>query len=136
MRPSSNGPADKGRPKEALLGVADGELGIGRKEEGGVLVRLEIVVNVGHPHLLVATQERTEAVTRRDTLMQQEGSRIEREHSRALVVGDAATEEIALTLAHGKGVARPAGAGRDHVHVTDRGELGPPSRRRYRPSRG
>ena len=49
------------RPKLALLGIADRELGIGRKQKVGVRVVLQIMVNVGHAHFLIAAQQRAEA---------------------------------------------------------------------------
>ena len=59
--PRHNAPAiDLGaherRLKLALLGIADRELGIGRKQKVGVCVVLQVMVNVGHAHFLIAAQ--------------------------------------------------------------------------------
>ena len=50
--------AHERRPKLALLGIADRELGIGRKQKVGDCVVLQIMVNVGHAHFLIAAQQR------------------------------------------------------------------------------
>lgn len=59
------------RAKLALLGIADRELGIGRKQEVGVGVTLQIMVNIGHAHFLIATQQRAEGVARHNAVLDQ-----------------------------------------------------------------
>ena len=63
--------AHKRRPKLALLGIADRELGIGRKQKVGVCVVLQIMVNVGHAHFLIAAQQRAEGVARHNAVLEQ-----------------------------------------------------------------
>ena len=46
--------AHERRLKLALLGIADRELGIGRKQKVGVGIVLQVMVNVGHAHFLIA----------------------------------------------------------------------------------
>ena len=111
--------AHKRRPKLALLGIANRELGIGRKQEIGVCVVLQIMVNVGHAHFLIAAQQRTEGIARHNAVLEQVGAGVERQHRRALVVDHAATEQPALATLHRKRVGVPTGAGRHHVHMAD-----------------
>ena len=73
--PGHNAPAvdlgaHKRRPKLALLGIADRELGIGRKQKVGVRVVLQIMVNVGHAHFLIAAQQRAEGVARHNAVLE------------------------------------------------------------------
>ncbi len=42
--------------KAALLGIAHGELGIGSKEEQWLLMTGQVMLDVGHAHLLVAAE--------------------------------------------------------------------------------
>ena len=107
------------RPKLALLGIADRELGIGRKQKVGVCVVLQIMVNVGHAHFLIAAQQRAEGVARNNAVLEQVRAGIKRQHRRALVVDHAATEQPALATLHRKRVGVPTGAGRHHVHMAD-----------------
>ena len=65
------------RPKLALLGIADRELGIGRKQKVGVCVVLQIMVNVGHAHFLIAAQQRAEGVARNNAVLEQVGAGVE-----------------------------------------------------------
>ena len=46
--------AHERRLELALLGIADRELGIGRKQKVGICVVLQIMVNVGHAHFFIA----------------------------------------------------------------------------------
>ena len=126
--PGHNAPAvdlgaHKRRPKLALLGIADRELGIGRKQKVGVRVVLQIMVNVGHAHFLIAAQQRAEGVARDNTVLEQIGAGVERQHGRTLVVDNAAAEQPALATLHRKRVGVPARAGGHHVHVADGREL-------------
>ena len=126
--PGHNAPAvdlgaHKRRPKLALLGIADRELGIGRKQKVGIRVVLQIMVNVGHAHFLIAAQQRTEGVARNDAVLEQVGAGVERQHRRTLVVNHAATEQPALAALHRKRVGVPTGASGNHVHVADSREL-------------
>lgn len=57
--------------KATLLGIANGKLCIRREEEQRLLMRLEVMVDVGHPDLLIAPQKRTETVAGLDTAAQQ-----------------------------------------------------------------
>ena len=80
--PGHNAPAvDLGaherRPKLALLSIADRELGIGRKQKVGVCVVLQIMVNVGHAHFLIAAQQRAEGVARNNAVLEQVGAGVE-----------------------------------------------------------
>ena len=84
--------AHKRRPKLALLSIADRELGIGRKQKVGVRVVLQIMVNVGHAHFLIAAQQRAEGIARGNAVLEQIGAGVERQHGRTLVVDNAATE--------------------------------------------
>ena len=115
--------AHERRPKLALLGIADRELGIGCKQKVGVCVVLQIMVNVGHAHFLIAAQQRTEGIARHDAVLEQIGAGVERQHGRTLVVDNAAAEQPALATLHRKRVGVPARAGGDHVHVADGREL-------------
>ncbi len=126
--PGHNAPAvDLGaherRPKLALLSIADRELGIGRKQKVGVCVVLQIMVNVGHAHFLIAAQQRAEGVARNNAVLEQVGAGVERQHGRTLVVDHATAEQPALATLHRKRVGVPAGAGGHHVHVADGREL-------------
>ena len=111
------------RPKLALLGIADRELGIGRKQKVGVCVVLQIMVNVGHAHFLIAAQQRAEGVARNNAVLEQVRAGIKRQHCRALVVDHAATEQPALATLHRERIGVPARAGGNHVHVADSREL-------------
>ena len=115
--------AHKRRPKLALLGIADRELGIGRKQKVGACVVLQIMVNVGHAHFLIAAQQRAEGVARGNAVLEQIGAGVERQHRRTLVVDNAAAEQPALATLHRKRVGVPARAGGHHVHVADGREL-------------
>ena len=126
--PGHNAPAvdhgaHKRRPKLALLGIADRELGIGRKQKVGVRVVLQIMVNVGHAHFLIAAQQCAEGVARNNAVLEQIGAGVERQHRRTLVVDNAAAEQPALATLHRKRVGVPARAGGHHVHVADGREL-------------
>ena len=126
--PGHNAPAvdlgaHKRRPKLTLLGIADRELGIGRKQKVGVCVVLQIMVNVGHTHFLIATQQRAEGVARGNTVLKQIGAGVERQHGRTLVVDNAAAEQPALATLHRKRVGVPARAGGHHVHMANGREL-------------
>ena len=83
----------------------------------------KVVLDVGHAHLLVAAEQRTERVARGDALTQEERTSIERQDGRALVVDHTAAEQPALTTLHGKRVRAPTGAGGDHVDVRDGGDV-------------
>ena len=113
----------KRRPKLALLGIADRKLGIGRKQKVGVCVVLQIMVNVGHAHFLIAAQQRAEGVARNNAVLEQVGAGVERQHRRALVVNHAATEQPALAARHRKRVGVPTGASGYHVHMADSRKL-------------
>ena len=115
--------AHERRPKLALLGIADRKLGIGRKQKVGVCVVLQIMVNVGHAHFLIAAQQCAEGVARNNAVLEKVSAGVERQHRRALVVNNAATEQPALAALHGERVGVPARAGRHHVHVADSREL-------------
>ena len=126
--PGHNAPAvdlgaHKRRSKLTLLGIADRELGIGRKQKVGVRVVLQIMVDVGHTHLLIAAQQRAEGIARGNTVLEQIGAGVERQHGWTLVVDNAATEQPALATLHRKRVGVPARAGGHHVHVADGREL-------------
>ena len=121
--PSIDLRAHKRRPKLALLGIADRELGIGRKQKVGVCVVLQIMVNVGHTHFLIAAQQRAEGVARNNAVLEQVRAGIKRQHRRTLVINHAATEQPALATLHRERVGVPARAGGNHVHVADSREL-------------
>ncbi len=67
------------------------------EEEQWLLMTGQVVLDVGHAHLLVAAEQRTERVARGDALTQEERAGIERQNGGALVVDHAATEQPALT---------------------------------------
>ena len=113
----------KRRPKLALLGIADRELGIGRKQKVGVCVVLQIMVNVGHAHFLIAAQQRAEGIARGNAVLEQIGASVERQHRRAFVVDNAAAEQPALATLHRKRVGVPTGASGYHVHMADSRKL-------------
>ena len=115
--------AHKRRPKLALLGIADREFSIGCKQKVGVCVVLQIMVDVGHAHFLIAAQQRAEGIARGNAVLEQVGAGVERQHGRALVVNHAAAEQPALATLHRKRVGVPAGAGGNHIHVADGREL-------------
>ena len=126
--PGHNAPAvdlgtHKRRPKLALLGITNRELGIGRKQKVGVRVVLQIMVNVGHAHFLIAAQQRAEGIARHNAVFEQISAGVERQHSRTLVVDHAATEQPALAALHRKRIGIPARAGGHHVHMADGREL-------------
>ena len=121
--PSIDLGAHKRRPKLALLGIADRELGIGRKQKVGVCVVLQIMVNVGHAHFLIAAQQRAEGIARHNAVLEQVGTGVERQHRRTLVINHATAEQPSLATLHRKRVGVPAGAGGHHVHVADGREL-------------
>ena len=84
---------------------------------------LQIMVNVGHAHFLIAAQQRAEGIARGNAVLEQIGAGVERQHRRTLVVDNAATEQPALATLHRKRVGVPTGAGGHHVHVADGREL-------------
>ena len=83
----------------------------------------QVVLDVGHAHLLVAAEQRTERVARGDALTQEERAGIERQNGGSLVVDHAAAEQPALAALHGKRVRAPTGTGGDHVDVRDGGDV-------------
>ena len=109
--------------KAALLGIAHGELGIGSKEEQWLLMTGQVVLDVGHAHLLVAAEQRTERVARRDALTQEERTGIERQHGGALVIDHTAAEQPALTTLHGKRVGIPTRPSGNDIDMRDGGDL-------------
>ena len=115
--------AHKRRPKLALLGIANRELGIGRKQKVGVCVVLQIMVNVGHAHFLIAAQQRAEGIARHNAVLEQVGAGVERQHRRTLVIDHAAAEQPALATLHRKRVGVPTRTGGHHVHMADSREL-------------
>ena len=121
--PAVNLGAHERRPKMALLGIADRELGIGRKQKVGVCVVLQIMVNIGHAHFLIAAQQGAEGIARGNAVLEQIGAGVERQYRRTLVVDHAAAEQPALATLHRKRVGVPARAGGHHVHVADGREL-------------
>ena len=85
---------------------------------------IEIVVDIGHAHLFIAAQKRTEGVARRDTALDEVGAGIEGEHSRTLIVNDAATEQPAFPALHAERIGGPTGSRGHDVHVRDGRHLG------------
>lgn len=110
--PSIDLGAHKRRPKLALLGIADRELGIGRKQKVGVCVVLQIMVNVGHAHFLIAAQQRAEGIARHNAVLEQVGTGVERQHRRTLVINHATAEQPSSrrSIANGS-VFQPGPAG-------------------------
>ncbi len=117
----------EGGAVEALLAAAHRELGVGREEEVGLGVVLEVVINVAHVGLLVGTEEDTQRIgqllARSLDLLDEEAGGVQCQDGRALVVDDAAAKQPALALLHLVGVGVPARALGDHVGVGDEGEL-------------
>ena len=96
-RPVRDGGAREGTAEVALLGIADGKLRIRGEQERRVPHGSRD--SGGRPvitHLFIAAQKRTEGVARRCTRVDEIGAGIEGEHSRTLIVNDAATEQPSL----------------------------------------
>ena len=106
-----------------LLAAAHREGGVGREQERRLLVVLEVVFDVAHADLFVAAEHHAQRVGQLDPRAGKVVRHIHREDGRALVIDDAAAEEVALALREHKGVLRPAGSRRDHVHMGDRRDL-------------
>ena len=108
---------------DALLAVAQREIGVGAEAEGRGRVVLQIIVHIQHAGLLVSAEQRADRIAQRHAALPEILERIETEDARPLVVHHAAADDIAVLFPHGKGVLRPAVADRNHVEVRDRGEI-------------
>ena len=112
---------------EALLAAAHRELGVGREEEVGLGIVGEVVLDVAHVGLLVGAEDHAQGVGQRLSrdldLLGKEAAGVERQHRGALVVGDAAAKQPAVTADHLVGVGVPARALGHDVNVGNRGDL-------------
>ena len=113
---------------EALFAVAHGELGVGREQEQRVGVALAVVRDVRHARLLVGAEQEADSVGEAlgdavvlEVLPELDG--VQRDDAGALVVDDAAADEVAVLARDLVGLERPAGAGGHHVHVADDADL-------------
>ena len=111
--------ADELAVEAALLAVADRELGVRRKAEGGHRVMLGVVVYVVHVRLLVGTQQGTHGVFQRRAAVLQVLQRVQAEDAGAFVVGHAAAQQPAVPHADRVGVGVPAVALGHNVGVGD-----------------
>ena len=108
---------------DALLPVAEGEVGVGAEAEERRGVIGKIVCHIAHAGLLIGAQQGADRIFQRDVPLLQVLEGIEAEDAGALVVQNAAANDPALPLPHGEGVMGPALAGGDHIQVGDSGEI-------------
>ena len=76
-----------------------------------------------HARLLIAAQKRTERVPGSHSLAKKKCASVQAKNGRAFVVDNAAAQKPTVAAHHGKRIGVPAGAGRDHIDVRDRGDL-------------
>ncbi len=108
---------------DALLPVAEGEVGVGAEAEEGCGEVRKVVLHVTHAALLIGAQQGPDRVLQRDVPLLQILQRVQAQDAGALVVHDAPADDPALPLPHGEGVVLPAVAGGDHVQVGDGGQI-------------
>ena len=108
---------------DALLPVAQGEVGVRAEAEQGGLVVLQIILHVLHAGLLVDAQQGPDGVAQGHAPVLQVFQGVQAQHAGSLVVHNAPADDIALPLPHGKGVAAPAVAGGHHVQVGDGSQI-------------
>ena len=76
-----------------------------------------------HARLLIAAQKRTGTRTGSHALAKKKCASVQAKNGRALVVDNAAAQKPTVTAHHGKRIGVPAGAGRDHIDMSNRGDL-------------
>ena len=112
---------------DALLAADEREIGIGREEEVGLGVVLQVVLDVGHARLLVGADHGAQGVGERLAgaldLTGKECRRVEGHHERALVVLRAAAQQVALAARYVERVHGPAQAQGHDVGVADGGHV-------------
>ena len=120
-------PAPEGPGVEALLAADQREVSIGGEEELGLRVVGEVVVHVAHVGLLVAAHNRAQGQGQAlpgalDMALEEVGG-VERHHEGALVVEDAAADEVAVLARDVQGIEGPTNPERHYVGVRDGGEV-------------
>ena len=113
---------------DALLAVAHGELGIGGEQERRVGVMGAVVMDIVHARFLVHAEDEAQRVgkLRRQAVELHAAPQVhsvQRHHARALVVDDAAAQQIAVLARDLVRLEMPARARRHHVDVADDAQL-------------
>ena len=122
--------------EDALLAADQGEVGIRREAEVGPVVVGEIPLEVAHRGLLRVAHDAAKGagqpLARAIGKALEEVRGIERENQGALVVEDAAADEVAIPSGHVEGVDGPAQTLGHDVGVRDGGDLSPRVARQVR----
>ena len=112
---------------DALLAADDREVGVGREAERGLGIAVKVVGHVSHARLLVVADDAAEGVrellARLLNLAAEEVGRVEGEDEGALVVQDAAADEVAVLAGDVQCGEGPAQAKRHDVGVGDGGYI-------------
>ena len=113
---------------DALLAVAHGELGIGREQERRVGVMGAVVMDVVHARFLVHAEDEAQGIGKLRRLAVElhaapQVHGVQRHHARALVVDDAAAQQIAVLARDLVRFEMPARARRHHVDMADDAQL-------------
>ena len=113
---------------DALLAIAHREFRIGREQERRVGVMRAVIAHVAHARFLVRAENEAQRVRqpRRLARLLQRAPQVhgvQRHHARALVVDDAAPDQIPVLARDGERLEMPARTRRHHVHVADDTQL-------------
>ena len=113
---------------DALLAIAHGELGIGREQERRVGVMGAVVMDIVHARFLVHAEDEAQGVGKLRRLAVElhaapQVHGVQRHHARALVVDDAAAQQIAVLARDLVRFEMPARARRHHVDMADDAQL-------------
>ena len=106
-----------------LLAVADGELVVGREDEGRVGVDLVEMSHVGHARFLVRSQNEAEGVGEAAGTAEKKARRMQGHKQGPLVVARAAADEVALGAGDAPGIEMPALSRRYDVQMADDADL-------------
>ena len=105
--------------KNSLFAVAGGIIRVRCEGERGKSVLGEIMSHVVHAYFLAPAENAAYRTLHGDTVVLHGLHTIERDHSGALVVGDASAVKIAVLLSQCEGVGLPSLAGRHHINMTE-----------------
>ena len=113
---------------DAFLAVAHRELGVGREQECRVVVMGAVVMDVIHARFLVHAEDEAQRVGKLRRLAVElhatpQVHGVQRHHARALVVDDAAAQQIAVLARDLVRLEMPTRARRHHVDVADDAQL-------------
>ena len=122
LHPLHGQPGDHLSVENALLPVAQGEVGVGAEAEQRRLIVGQIIVQVAHVVFLIDAQQRPDGIPQGDPLILQVFQRVQAQDAGSLVVQHAPADDVALPAPQGEGVLRPAHTGH-HVQMGDGGQI-------------